>query len=348
MEATRTEMVLQTKRTRRSAGGRFARAAGFGWLLPNPSRLRTVAAVLKLYQVAGLQSVVRATGLLGLAPGGLRRLERSTPRFHGRFFTPRGQVIAALPPKRAKVALLSGCVMPLVHGPTMDAVTRVLSRNGVEVVVPRGQACCGALNVHAGDRERARSMARRLIDALLVDGIDAVVVASAGCGSTMKEYGQLLRSDPRYAERAERFGKLTRDVHEFLAALPLDPPRARLEKRVTYQDACHLAHAQRVSQPPRKLLRAIPGLELVEMSESSVCCGAGGTYSLQQPEMSARLAARKANNIDSSDATVVATSNPGCAIQMENALERLRSNARVAYVVDLLDQAYRLERSRPS
>jgi glycolate oxidase iron-sulfur subunit len=191
-------------------------------------------------------------------------------------------------------------------------------------------------------------MARRVIDALLIDGIDAVVVASAGCGSTMKEYGQLLRTDPGYGDRAERFGKLTRDVHEFLAALPIDPPHSRLDLRVTYQDACHLAHAQRISQPPRKLLRAIAGLELVEMEESSVCCGAGGTYSLQQPEMSARLAARKANNIASSGATVVATANPGCAIQMENALGKLRSNTRVAYVVDLLDQAYRLEGRSPS
>jgi glycolate oxidase iron-sulfur subunit len=230
----------------------------------------------------------------------------------------------------------------------MEAVVRVLSRNGVEVVVPRGQACCGALNAHAGDRERARAMARRVIDALLVDGIDAVVVASAGCGSTMKEYGQLLRGDPRFAERAERFGRLTRDVHEFLATLPLDPPRARLDTRVTYQDACHLAHAQRISQPPRELIRAIPGLELVEMGESSVCCGAGGTYSLQQPEMSARLAVRKATNIASSGATVVVTSNPGCAIQMENALGRIRSRTRVAYVVDLLDHAYRLESRMPT
>jgi glycolate oxidase iron-sulfur subunit len=186
-------------------------------------------------------------------------------------------------------------------------------------------------------------MARRTIDALMLDGIDSVIVASAGCGSAMKEYGELLKNDPEYRERAERFGKLTKDIHEFLAKLPLDPPKAELRVRVTYQDACHLAHAQRISQPPRALLRAIPGLELVEMPESSVCCGAGGTYFLQEPAMSKRLAVRKARNVISTEAAVVATPNPGCAIQMENAIRLLGSKTEVRYVVDLLDEAYRRE-----
>jgi glycolate oxidase iron-sulfur subunit len=246
--------------------------------------------------------------------------------------------------RRATVTLLSGCVMPLIHGPTMEATVRVLARNGVEVIVPKDQGCCGTLNIHAGEREKAREMARRTIDGLLIDGIDAIVVASAGCGSAMKEYGELLKNDPVYRDRAERFGKLTKDVHEFLANLPLDPPKAELKLRVTYQDACHLAHAQRLTQPPRRLLRAIPGLELVEMPESSVCCGAGGTYFLQEPSMSKRLAARKARNVASTESAVVATPNPGCAIQMENALRQLGSKAQVRYVVDLLDEAYRLER----
>ena len=337
MEATRTEMVGQA---RRGLGERVARAAGYRWLLPGPRALRTVATGLKLYQKSGFQSAVRATRVLKLAPGGLYRLEQSAPRFRGRSFTPKGQVVPARGARRARVTLLSGCVMPLIHGPTMEATVRVLARNGVEVVVPKSQGCCGTLNIHAGVREKAREMARRTIDALLIDGIDAIVVASAGCGSAMKEYGDLLKGDPQYRERAERFGRLTKDIHEFLAGLPLDPPKAELNVRVTYQDACHLAHAQRITQPPRTLLRAIPGLELVEMPESAVCCGAGGTYFMQEPAMSKRLAERKAKNLVSTDATVVATPNPGCAIQLENALRRLGSKAEVRYVVDLLDEAY--------
>lgn len=341
MEATRTEMTAQASR---SVAERAGRALGYRVLLPSPGKLRLAGAGLKLYQKSGVQRAIRASRVLKLAPGGLFNLEQGAPEIRGKFFVPRGQVVPARGERRARVTLLSGCVMPLIHGPTMEATIRVLTRNGVEVVVPAGQGCCGTLNVHAGEREKAREMARRTIDTLLIEDIDAVIVASAGCGSAMKEYGELLSGDDAYRERAERFGKLARDVHEFLAGLPLDPPKAELNLTVTYQDACHLAHAQRITKPPRTLLRAIPGVRLVEMPESSVCCGAGGTYFLQEPEMSKRLARRKATNVVTSRAGVVATPNPGCAIQMENALKRLGSATEVAYVVDLLDRAYALEK----
>jgi len=341
MEATRTEMVAQASR---SVPERLGRALGYQVLLPSPRKLRMAGVGLKLYQKSGVRRAIQASRILKLAPGGIYNLERAAPEIRGRFFIPRGQLLPARGVRRARVTLLSGCVMPLVHGPTMEATLRVLSRNGVEVVVPADQGCCGTLNVHAGERNRARALARQTIDSLMIDGIDAIVVASAGCGSAMKEYGELLRDDPSYRERAARFGKLVKDVHEFLAGLPLDPPRAALDMTVTYQDACHLAHAQRISKPPRALLRAIPGVRLVEMPESSVCCGAGGTYFLQEPEMSRRLAKRKASNVVTTKAAVVATPNPGCAIQMENALRQLGSETEVAYVVDLLDRAYALEK----
>ncbi|MBI4220495.1 MAG: 4Fe-4S dicluster domain-containing protein [Chloroflexi bacterium] len=343
MEATRTEMARQAKR---SVKERAARAIGYRWLLPGPRRLRAVATGMKLYQKSGLRTAVRASRVLRLMPGGLYQLENSAPQVNGKFFRARGQVYPAQgTTRKSRIALLSGCVMPLLDGRTMEAAVRVLTRNGVEVVVPANQGCCGALNVHAGERDTARDMARRNVDAFLAADVDAIVVASAGCASTMKEYGGLLAKDAGYAEKAKRAGKLTRDIHEFLAALPVDQPKAELKLKVTYQDACHLAQAQRITAAPRQILRAIPGLELVEMQESTVCCGAGGTYFLSEPEMSARLGGRKAGNIAGTRATVVTTANPGCAIQMKNALRQLRSDVQVKYVVDLLDEAYSLESS---
>ena len=256
------------------------------------------------------------------------------------FFSAKGQVVRPRGVPRGRVALLAGCVMPLSHASTMEAATRVLAHNGVEVVVTAGQGCCGALNAHAGERDSARAMARRNIDSFLSADPDAIVSLSAGCGSTMKEYGELLHHDDEYAAKAERAASLTRDIHEYLVGLPFTPPKTKVERRVTYQDACHLANAQRITEAPRQLLRAIPGLELVELPESGICCGSAGTYSITQKEMSLRLGERKANNVNSTGAEIVATGNPGCAMQMENALRRVGSAAQVKYVVDLLDEAY--------
>ncbi|MBI4307001.1 MAG: (Fe-S)-binding protein [Chloroflexi bacterium] len=342
MEATRTEMVRQGKRTPRE---RAARSIGYRWLLPDQRRLRAVATGLKLYQRSGLRAAVRASRVLKLMPGGLYQLERAAPSVNGKFFKPRGQTFAARGTRRGRVALLSGCVMPLVDGKTMEAAVRVLTRNGVEVAVPADQGCCAALNTHAGERDRARDMAKRNIDSFLAANVDAVVVASAGCGSTMKEYGGLLKADPAYAKKAEKVGRLTKDIHEFLVELPFDPPKAELKLKVTYQDACHLAQAQRITKAPREILRAIPGLEVIEMAESTICCGAGGTYFLTEPAMSARLGKRKAGNISETGAAIVTTANPGCAIQMKNALRQMGSGVQVKYVVDLLDEAYSKERS---
>jgi glycolate oxidase iron-sulfur subunit len=183
-------------------------------------------------------------------------------------------------------------------------------------------------------------MARRNIDSFLSSEPDAIVVASAGCGSTMKEYDDLFRSDPEYMEKAGRVSSLTRDIHEFLAELPLIPPKGRVDYTVTYQDACHLASAQRITAAPRKLLDAIQGLKRVEMAESSLCCGSAGTYSISEQEMSSRLGRRKATNVVNTGAQVVATGNPGCALQMTNYLRDAGSPAKVRYVVQLLDEAY--------
>ena len=311
--------------------------------LPHPRRLRFGAHLIRLYQRSGLQWLARRSRLLKLLPGPLAELEGQLPVMDSQFFGPRQEVYPARGTRRATVALLSGCVMPLMQGGTMRAAVRVLTRNGCDVLVPEGQGCCGALHLHAGDLEMTRQLARRNIDVLLAAGVDRIVTASAGCGSNMKEYHELLQHDPQYAEPARRFSELTVDITEFLADLPLDPPQARLERRVTFQDPCHLAHAQRITQQPRDLLRAIPGVELVEMEQSAMCCGGAGIYATVQPQLAGKILTSKMKHIAAAGAEQVVTANPGCMMQIEQGLRQSGVPGRVLHVVDLLDEAYQRE-----
>ena len=230
-------------------------------IIPHQRRLELLASGLRLYQWSGLQAAIRKTKVLAALAPGLAELEMSAPAVSKRRFMARGQVVPAQGEVRARVAILSGCVMPLMHGPEMDAAVRVLTRNGCEVEVTEGQGCCGAIHSHVGDLDRARELARNNIEAFQKRGVDAVIVASAGCGARMKEYGHLLQDDPEYADRASRFSGTVKDIHEFLVDLPFTPPTASVDKRVTYQDSCHLANAQRVTDAPRTILTSIPGVE---------------------------------------------------------------------------------------
>ena len=323
----------------------FLRAA-----LPHNGRLRLAGHLMRAYQRWGLQGLVRRTGFLKALPGGLDEMEAQMPVMGDRFFSPSSRVYPANPrvyssegQSSMTVGLLSGCVMPMMQGDTMRAAVRVLQRNGCDVVTPTTQGCCGALNLHAGDLELGRQLARRNIDAFRAAGVDVVITASAGCGSSMKEYGDLLRDDPDYADAATEFAENTRDITEFLAALPLDPPQAELPWRVTMQDPCHLAHAQRITDAPRQVLRSIPGLRLTEMAESSLCCGSAGFYSLIQRDMSQRLQLRKIRNALATEAQVIASANPGCMAQLEQGLRNTESDVRVKHVVEILDAAYQAE-----
>jgi glycolate oxidase iron-sulfur subunit len=310
-------------------------------LLPRPGLMRMGASLLRIYQHLGMQSLARRTRLVRLLPASLRELESKLPRMSGRFFGPSRRTYRPDGEQpRLKVALLSGCVMPLMQAETMKATVRVLTGNGCEVSVPPRQGCCGALNLHAGDLELGRQMARRNIDAFRAAQVDVIVTASAGCGSAMKEYDDLLSTDPRYADAAAEFASRTRDITEFLADLPVTPPQAEYVCRVTMQDPCHLAHAQRITAAPRRVLQSIPGLELIEMEESSLCCGSAGFYSLIQREMSGRLQRRKVNNALATDAEIVASANPGCIAQLEQGLHNAGANLRVMHVVEILDAAY--------
>ena len=346
IEATMTEVERHRK------PGIMARAISgllLKHVLPKQGRLTLLANGLRLYQRTGLQTLVRKARLLNLLSTRMAELERSSPTVPGSFFRAYGQVIPpvgrkkAVGEKRARVALLSGCIMPLVHGPDMDAMTRVLARNGCEVVVTRDQVCCGAINSHVGDLETARELARRNIDAFLANDVDAIVNASAGCGTRLKEYDHLLEGDQDYAEKAKTFSRKVRDIHEFLVELPLIPPTGRIDRRVTYQDSCHLAHSQRITEAPRKLLRSVPGLELVEMEGSTQCCGAGGTYTITQREMSLQLLDSKMQAAGDTGADIIATANPGCVIQLQYGAHRTFATTEVRYVTELLDEAYRAE-----
>lgn len=340
MEATRSEIERSYKRPLKH---RIARSIGYNRILKSPTLLRSAGAATRLYKASGIRAIARGTGLLRLMPGGMETLDKNMPDFSGCVFKADGRVVPAQGVQRGRVAMLAGCVMTLMHASALEATVRVLARNGIEVHVTRDQGCCGALNAHAGELNSAREMARQNIDSFLLSEPDAVIVASAGCGSTMKEYDELFDPSDEYFEKAHRVAELTRDIHEYLADLPLLAPTASLEYTVTYQDACHLANAQRITEAPRQVLDSIPGLRRMEMAEPSLCCGSAGTYSISEQEMSARLGRRKVSNVVDSGATVVATGNPGCALQMTNYLRDAGSPVTVRYVVELLDEAYARE-----
>jgi glycolate oxidase iron-sulfur subunit len=207
-------------------------------------------------------------------------------------------------------------------------------------VIPAGQGCCGALHLHSGLRADAQELARKNIDAILEGGFDAIITNAAGCGSTLKEYGELLAEDPEYAGKARRFAAAMRDVTEFLASLELNRKMRSVNATVTYQDSCHLAHGQKVRSAPRKLLSVVPGLTLREMSGADVCCGSAGIYNVTQTEMSTQILASKMKMVNATEAGIVATANPGCMLQLQAGVRLHGSKQRVMHVVEILDEAY--------
>jgi glycolate oxidase iron-sulfur subunit len=322
----------------RPLSSRIARNAVYRQLLPYPKRIATLARLLRVYQRSGLQSLARSTGILKLL--GVDKRERLLPQVDSNFFYDRfGKTFAATGERRARVAFFAGCVANVTFAELNIATIRVLTANGCDVVVPDGQLCCGALAAHAGVRDVAREVARKNLYAFLLDEIDAIVTNAAGCGSTLKEYDHLFTPEEKEYGRASAFAKKTRDVTEFLAALGLSAALKALPLRVTYQDSCHLLHGQKVREAPRKLLRSIPGLDLVELPHSELCCGSAGVYNVTQTEASLELLADKMRYAAATRAQVVATSNPGCLLQMRAGVEMHHTNQQVLHVIELLDQA---------
>jgi glycolate oxidase iron-sulfur subunit len=323
---------------RRPYFSRLARDFVFRGLLPYPGRIAILARLLYVYQRSGLQSLVRATGILHLL--GLADREKLLPPIDSRFFFSKlGSTYPAVGHRRARVALFAGCVAQVSFSALHEATIRVLTANGCEVVVPAGQTCCGALAAHAGVRDVARSLARVNLDIFLGDEFDAVITNAAGCGSTLKEYEHLFAAGSPEHDKAHAFRKKMRDVTEFLADLGLSAHLAALPMRVTYQDSCHLLHGQKVREAPRKLLRAIPGLELVEMAMADYCCGSAGSYNVTETQTSLALLAEKMKHARATNAPVIVTANPGCLLQMRAGAEIHGTGQEVVHVMELLDRA---------
>jgi glycolate oxidase iron-sulfur subunit len=241
--------------------------------------------------------------------------------------------------ERGRVALLAGCIASVSFDDLNQATIRVLNKNGVSVVIPAKQGCCGALHAHAGRLDEARAQARQNIDAMLDDGIDAIVTNAAGCGGTLKDYHELLKNDPEYADKAKQFVAKMRDINEYLDQVGLTAPTKPLHKRVTYQDPCHLAHAQKIRSAPRQLLKAI-GAQLVEMPNSDLCCGSAGVYNVLQNSLSMKILSAKMDDVSSVEADIIATANVGCMLQLRAGVQQRGMDQRVAHVVELLNEAY--------
>src|SRR3989442_8876479 len=320
---------------------RLFRWLNFGLLLGHPRLLALAATAARLYQASGLQRLVRRTGLVRLLPGTLPAWEALLPPVPTRSERrPPPPVTSAEGPRRARVALLTGCVQSIIFGAHNRATARVLAKNGCDVIVPDGQGCCGALNAHGGDHARALAMARETIETFEAVPVDVVVVNTSGCGAHMKAYGHLLAEDKAYAERARRFAASVRDVAEFLAQEPLRGPLSPVALTCTYHDPCHVVHGQKIKSEPRQLLAPIPGLRVIELTESDWCCGSAGIYNLTQPEMATRLLHLKVSHVLATGAEAVVTANPGCILQIQAGLGVHAAPVRVMHLVEVLDRAY--------
>ena len=318
---------------------RFLRNIFYKNVIVNFGLLGLIARLMRFYQRSGLQTLLRKSGLLKLF--GVADLDRLAPQIDKEFFFSEiGKVFPAAGERRGKVAFLAGCINNVAFSHLNRATISVLTRNGIEVHVPAGQGCCGALHAHAGFRDYARKLARNNIRVFLSDSYDAIVTNAAGCGSNLKEYDDLLEHDPEFASRAKEFKAKARDVTEYLAQVGLRPPNKKIEQRVAYQDPCHLANAQRVRTQPRDLLKAI-GCQLVELPHADQCCGSAGVYNVAQNELSMRILDAKMDDVMSVSTDMVATANVGCMIQLRAGIDQRGLKLPVKHVVELLEEAYR-------
>jgi glycolate oxidase iron-sulfur subunit len=335
VEAARSQIEQNYKRPFFS---RLARDLVFRRLLPYPRRIAIIARTLYVYQRSGLQSLTRATGILKLL--GLADRERLLPPIDRKFFFSNlGRTYPAVGHRRARVALFAGCIAQVSFSALHEATIRVLTANGCEVVVPAGQTCCGALAAHAGVRDAARSLARTNLDVFLGEDFDAIITNAAGCGSTLKEYEHLFPNGTEDHAKAAAFQIKMRDATEFLAHLGMTAHLSSLPLRVTYQDSCHLLHGQKIREAPRTLLRAIPDVELVEMSMADYCCGSAGSYNVTETQTSLELLSEKMKHARATGADVIVTANPGCLLQMRAGAEIHSTGQEVVHVIELLDRA---------
>lgn len=329
----------------------FWRWLSLNLIFTRPRLLRLIGRMLRLYQVSGMESLVRKSGVLVILPKNLRELELITPKIGSAFSD---DLIAEVEQPQGgeskyRVGLLTGCVQDLILADVNRDTADVLLQNGCMVVSLRNQGCCGSLHGHNGAVDLAKQMAKRHLDRWDLDSLDAVISNAAGCGSHLKHYGPLLKGDAEYADRAKQWDRLAKDINEWLVEINFREPRADKAGKAevtsgTYHEACHLCHGQKITQQPRAILNSIPGLDLHELTDATLCCGSAGIYNITQPEQAGKLQSEKCDNIVKTGAAVTAVANPGCHLQIENGLKDCEaSEVRVAHPITLLAEAYRAE-----
>jgi glycolate oxidase iron-sulfur subunit len=341
IEATRPQVERNYPRTLQD---RIFRALIFN-LLPYPDRLRSLLAPLWIYQRLGLQKLVRSTKLLPKLLPRLGSMESILPKVSASAFQ---DTIPTLVPaqgkKRYRVGMILGCVQRLFFSEVNQATVRVLSANGCEVVVPRTQGCCAALPHHQGQEEQAKALARQMIDSFEGTEVDAIIINASGCGHTLKNYGEMLRDDPQYHEKAAQFANKVKGAQEFLYQVGMTTQLSPLREQpltVVFQDACHMLHGQKISVQPRHILRQIPGIQLREPLDAALCCGSAGVYNLLQPEVADELGQQKVKNLLNTRAELIVSANPGCLLQINKHLEAQGKVIPLMHPMQLLDYSIR-------
>lgn len=328
----------------RSLGDNFIRSIIFN-LFPYPQRLQIFLPLLWLYQKLGIQKIVRATGVLKIISPRLAAMESILPEITLKSFNQKyPDVIPAQGKKRYRVGMVLGCVQRLFFSPVNEATVRVLTANGCEVVIPKTQGCCAALPAHQGQEKQAQTLAKQMIDSFVGTDVDYIIINAAGCGHTLKEYSHILADVPEYQEKAKMFVSQVRDVQEFLAEVGLTSPLSPLtegELKIVYQDACHLLHGQKISLQPRQLLQQIPGVILKEPIDAALCCGSAGVYNMLQPEVADELGQQKVNNLINTGASLIASPNPGCSLQIKKHLNLQGKEMSLMHPMELLDYSIR-------
>ena len=311
-------------------------------VLSSPGRIKSAARLMRFYQRCGLRDAVEQSGILKIFSAQLCEKHKLLPTINDKFFDDEvAEVISPQGEIRGRVAFLSGCIMNVAFTDIHHDAVNVLTANGFEVVIPKKQVCCGSLHAHNGEIETAINLARKNIEVFEQFQFDALIVDSAGCGAFMKEYGRVFANDKLYAERAVSLSAKVKDISEFLMEIELTKKPGNLNKKVTYHEACHLVHTQKVSCQPRQLIQLIPGIEFVELPEATWCCGSAGIYNVVRYDDSMKILDRKINNLAFTKADIVVTANPGCHLQLQYGISKYRLNMEVVHPVSLLARSYR-------
>jgi glycolate oxidase iron-sulfur subunit len=322
---------------------RVVRKTVFEGLFPHPDRMRMLTNLLGIYQRSGLQKVLHTTGVMKLFPESMATMERVLPQVPKlKAMKERPTSLSSFGEVRKKVAFFSGCLMDTMFLETNNATTKLLQLAGCDIVIPKTQTCCGALHGHSGEKDAAKGLAKRNIEAFEASGVDYIITNAGGCGAFLVDYDHLLKDDPEWKDRAVRFKNKIKDISSILVDLEFHKKTLNVApQRITYQDSCHLRNVQRTFMEPRVLLQSVEGADYVEIKQADHCCGSAGIYNIVESDMSMKILDHKMENVEDTRATTIITSNPGCLLQMKLGIERegLSDNMRAIHIVDFLLEA---------